>query len=72
MTYEGQSEQHMFHAVSGFRTSVPPERPDLMLFEIKTVDAGIVRLSMTKESAVIFGDEIKRAAAGPAGPGLLS
>jgi hypothetical protein len=72
MTYEGQNEQHMFHAVSGFRTSVPPERPDLMLFELKTVDAGIVRLSMTKESAILFSDEVRRAAAGPDGSGLLS
>ncbi len=72
MTYEGQNEQHMFHAVSGFRTSVPPERPDLILFELKTIDAGIVRLSMTKESAVLFSDEVRRAAAGPAGSGLLS
>jgi len=72
MTYEGQNEQHMFHAVSGFRTSVPPERPDLLLFEIKTVDAGIVRLSMTTESALLFSEEVRRAAAGPAGPGLLS
>jgi hypothetical protein len=72
MTYEGQNEQHMFHAVSGFRTSVPPERPDLLLFELKTADAGIVRLSMTKESALIFSEEVRKAAAGPTGSGLLS
>ena len=71
MTYEEQGQQQMFHAVSGFRTSVPPERPDLLLFELKTVDAGIVRLSMTKESALLFCDEVRRAA-GPAGSGLLS
>jgi len=69
MTYEGQDEPQMFHAVSGFRTSVPPERQDLVLFELKTIDAGIVRLSMTKESALIFSDEVRKTAAGP---GLLS
>jgi hypothetical protein len=72
MAYEGQNEQHTFHAVSGFRTSVPPERPDLLLFELKTVDAGVVRLSMTKESAILFSEEVRKAAAGPAGSGLHS
>jgi hypothetical protein len=72
MTTEGQNEQHMFHAVTGFRTSVPPDRPDLLLLELRTIDAGIVRLSMTKESALMFGEEVRKAAAGPIGSGLLS
>ncbi len=63
MPEDGQNEQHIFHAVTGFRTSIPPDRPDLLLFELKTSDAGIIRLSMTKESALIFGQEVGRAAA---------
>jgi hypothetical protein len=63
MANDEQSERHSFHAVSGFRTSVPPERPDLLLFELKTLDAGIIRLSMTKESALLFGQEVGKAAA---------
>jgi hypothetical protein len=63
MTNDEQSEQHLFHAVSGFRMSVPPDRPDLLLLELKTLDAGIVRLSMTKESARLFGQEVSKAAA---------
>jgi hypothetical protein len=63
MTNDEQSEQHLFHAVSGFRMSVPPDRPDLLLLELKTLDAGIVRLSMTKESARLFGQEVAKAAA---------
>ncbi|MGB8638588.1 MAG: hypothetical protein WCD30_10685, partial [Pseudolabrys sp.] len=58
-----QSEQHLFHAVSGFRASVPPDRPDLLLLELKSLDAGIVRLSMTKDSTLLFGQEVTRAAA---------
>lgn len=58
-----QNEQQIFHAVLGFRTSVPPDRPDLLLLELKTLDAGVIRLSMTKESAVLFGREIGGAAA---------
>jgi hypothetical protein len=63
MTNDEQSEQHLFHAVSGFRMSVPPDRPDLLLLELKTLDAGIVRLSMTKVSARLFGQEVAKAAA---------
>jgi hypothetical protein len=63
MTNDDQNEQHLFHAVSGFRMSVPPDRPDLLLLELKTLDAGIVRLSMTKESAGLFGQEVAKAAA---------
>ncbi len=63
MPEDGQNEQHIFHAVTGFRTSTPPDRLDLLLFELKTSDAGIIRLSMTKESALIFGQEVGRAAA---------
>ena len=63
MVNDEQNEQQLFHAVSGFRTSVPPDRPDLLLFEIKTLDAGIIRLSMTKESALLFGQEVGKAAA---------
>ncbi|HET9413069.1 MAG TPA: hypothetical protein VFO74_02970 [Pseudolabrys sp.] len=63
MTNDDQSEQHLFHAVSGFRMSVPPDRPDLLLLELKTLDAGIVRLSMTKESAGLFGQEVAKVAA---------
>ena len=70
MANDGQSEQHLFHAVSGFRTSVPPESPDLLLFELKTLDAGIIRFSMTKESALLFGEEVRKAAAALAGYGF--
>ncbi len=63
MTNDDQNEQHLFHAVSGFRMSVPPDRPDLLLLELKTLDAGVVRLSMTKESAGLFGQEVAKAAA---------
>lgn len=52
MANDEQSEQHLFHAVSGFRASVPPDRSDLLLLELKSLDAGIVRLSMTKDSAL--------------------
>jgi hypothetical protein len=63
MTHDEQSEQHLFHAVTGFRASVPPDRPDLLLLELKTLDAGLVRLSMTRDSALLFGQEVARAAA---------
>ena len=56
-------DQNFYPAVTGFRMSVPPDQPDLMLFEIKTLDAGMVRLSMTKESALLFGQEIGKAVA---------
>ena len=56
-------DQNFYPAVTGFRMSVAPDQPDLMLFEIKTLDAGMVRLSMTKESAVLFGQEIGKAVA---------
>ena len=62
MTTGDQNEQQLFHAVSGFRMSVPPDRPDLLLVELKTIDAGIIRLSLTKESAVMFGQEVEKAA----------
>jgi hypothetical protein len=62
MANDEQNQQHPFHAVSGFRTSVPPDRPDLLLFELKTSDAGILRFSMTKESALLFGQEVGKAA----------
>ena len=64
MNNDNLGEQQIFHAVSGFRTSIPPDAPDLLLFELKTTDAGIIRLSMTKESALIFGQEVQKAAAG--------
>jgi hypothetical protein len=63
MANDEQSEQHLFHAVSGFCTSVPPDCPDLLLLELKTLDAGVVRLSMTKDSALLFGQEVAKAAA---------
>jgi hypothetical protein len=72
MANEEQNEQHMFHAVSGFRTSVPPDRPELLLLELRTLDADIIRLSMTKESALMFSEEVRKAAAGSAGLGLHS
>jgi hypothetical protein len=72
MANEQQNEQHLFHAISGFRTSVPPDRSDLLLLELRTLDNDIIRLSMTKESALMFGEEVKRAAAEPAGSGRLS
>ena len=62
MTTGDQNEQQLFHAVSGFRMSVPPDRPDLLLVELKTIDAGIIRVSLTKESAVMFGQEVEKAA----------
>ena len=62
MTTGDQNEKQIFHAVSGFRMSVPPDRPDLLLVELKTIDAGIIRLSLTKESALMFGQEIEKAA----------
>jgi hypothetical protein len=67
MANDEQNEQHLFHAVSGFRMSIPPDRPDLLLFELKTLDIGIIRFSMTKESALLFGEEVRKAAAGSAG-----
>jgi hypothetical protein len=67
-----EQKQHLFHAVSGFRTSAPPDRPDLLLLELRTLDADIIRLSMTKESALMFSEEVRKAAAGPAGAGLHS
>jgi hypothetical protein len=60
---DDQSEQHIFHAVSGFRMSGPPDRPDLLLVELRTLDAGVVRLSMTKDSAVMLGEELGKAGA---------
>ena len=63
MANDEQNERHPFHTVSGFRTSVPPDRPDLLLFELKTPDAGILRFSMTKELALLFGQEVEKAAA---------
>ena len=62
MTTGDQNEIQVFHAVSGFRLSVPPDRPDLLLVELKTIDAGIIRVSLTKESAVMFGQEVEKAA----------
>ena len=62
MTNNENTERHVFHAVSGFRTSVPPDQPDLLLLELRTTDAGIIRLSMTRESAVLFGQEVGKAA----------
>ena len=63
MNSDGQNEQHIFHAVSGFRASIPPDRPDLLLFELRTLDAGIMRFTMTRESALLFGKEVEKAAA---------
>jgi hypothetical protein len=60
---DDQNEQHIFHAVSGFRMSIPPDRPDLLLLELRTLDAGVVRLSMTRDSAVMFGQELGKAGA---------
>jgi len=56
-------DQNFYPAVAGFRMSVAPDQSDIMLFELKTMDAGILRLSMTKESALLFGQEIGKAAA---------
>ena len=51
-----------FVAIAGFRTAIPPDRPDLLLMEIKLADGNIARFSMTKDSAVIFGQAITKAA----------
>jgi hypothetical protein len=72
MANEEQNEKHLFHAVSGFRTSVPPDRPDLLLLELKTLDADVIRLSMTKESALLLSEEVRKAATGSASLGRLS
>ncbi len=58
MANDEQNQPHLFQAVSAFRLSVPPDRPELLLFELNTLDAGIIRLSMTKESALLFSQEV--------------
>lgn len=55
-------ERYVFPAVTGFRVSVPPDRPDLLLLELKTSDAGIIRFSITKESAFSFSREVAKVA----------
>ena len=57
---EQKEQQQLFPAVTGFRLATPPDRPDLLLFELNTLDAGIVRLSMTKELALFFGQQIEK------------
>jgi hypothetical protein len=59
---EQKEQQHLFHAVTGFRVAIPPDRPDLLLFELKTLNADIIRLSMTKESALLFGKQVEKVA----------
>ena len=70
MANDEQNEQHHFPAISGFRSSVPPDQPDLLLFELKSIDAGIIRFSMTREAALSFGDQVRKAAAASTGYGL--
>jgi len=70
MANDEQNEQHHFPAISGFRTSVPPDEPELLLFELKSIDVGIIRFSMTKEATLSFGDQVKKAAAASTGYGL--
>jgi len=59
---EQKEERHVFEAVTGFRLAIPPDRSDLLLFELKTLNAGIIRLSMKKDSAFHFGQEVSKAA----------
>ena len=54
-----------FVAVAGFRAAVPPDRPDLLLLEIKTIDGTIVRFSMAKNDARMLGEQVTKAASAP-------
>ena len=48
--------------VAGFRAAIPPDRPELLLLEIKTIDGAIVRLSMAKQDALTLGQQVTKAA----------
>ena len=63
MANNEQNERHPFHAVSGFRTSIPPDRPDLLLFELKDIRRRHIAFFDDEESALIFGQEVGKAAA---------
>jgi len=54
-----------FVVVAGFRAAVPPDRPDLLLLEIKTIDGAIVRFSMAKKDALMLGEQVTRVASSP-------
>ncbi len=54
-----------FVAVAGFRAAIPPDRPDLLLLEIKTFDGTIVRFSMAKQDALMLGEQVTRVATSP-------
>jgi len=51
-----------FVAVAGFRAAVPPDRPELLLLEIKTIDGAIVRFSMAKQDALTLGQQVIKVA----------
>jgi hypothetical protein len=55
-------QKHAFPAISGFRLAVPPDRSDLLVLELATMEPGIIRFSMTRESALSFSDEIAKLA----------
>ena len=51
-----------FVAIAGFRAAVPPDRPELLLLEIKTINGAIVRFSMAKQDALMLGKEVIKVA----------
>ena len=51
-----------FVAVAGVRAAVPPDRPELLLLEIKTIDGAIVRFSMAKQDALTLGQQVIKVA----------
>ncbi len=61
MSEADDSEAPVWSAVAGLRMAYPPERPDLVLVELKT-SQGPFRLSLTKEVAKRLAEEISKAA----------
>jgi hypothetical protein len=60
-----ENEQNfVFPGITGFRLAVPPDRPDLLLLELETADSDKIRFSMTKESALSFGQGVARFVSG--------
>lgn len=54
-------EDMHFREVVGARIGIPPDRPDLLLIELRTPQ-GVQRFSMPKNVAVDVGDNITKAA----------